>query len=128
MRAFIEHGENHWMQMRKEPAQIDKAFALLAQAEAKAASNAQVAKRIAIIADYIAPMRQLRDQLANQRKNVPHVQILTNDGKPITVDGKFDDDELWQRTGARSDSPRLRRADSRSGPPHSRRLGKRTAS
>lgn len=98
MRAFIEHGEHHWMQMRKEPAQIDKAFALLAQAEAKAASNAQVARRIAVIADYIAPMRQLRDQLANQRKNVPHVQILTNDGKPIAVDGKFDD-ELWQRTG-----------------------------
>ncbi|MBL8828624.1 MAG: DUF4838 domain-containing protein [Planctomycetaceae bacterium] len=98
MRGFIEHGENHWMQMRKEPAQIDEAFALLARAKAKAAGHAQIAQRIALIADYIAPMKQLRNQLAHQRKNVPHVQILTNDGKPITVDGNFDD-ELWQRTG-----------------------------
>jgi tetratricopeptide (TPR) repeat protein len=98
MRAFIDFGELNWMLMRKQPDKIDEAFALLAKAEAKAVNDSQVSKRIAVIADYVAPMRQLRDQLARQRKNVPHVQILTNDGKPITVDGKLDD-ELWQRTG-----------------------------
>lgn len=98
MRAFIAFSESNWMLMRKEPEKIDAAFALLAKAQAKAPTGSVFARRIGILADYIAPMKQLREQLAHKRENVPHIQLLHNEGKPIVVDGKLDE-AVWQRPG-----------------------------
>ena len=98
MRAFLAFSEANWMLMRKQPEQIDAAFALLAEARAQAPTNSVFAQRIALIADYIAPMKQLREQLAHKRENVPHIQLLTNPGAPIVVDGRLDED-VWQRPG-----------------------------
>ncbi len=98
MRAFIAFSEANWMHMRKQPDKIDAAFALLAKAQAKVPTDSGFAKRIGIIADYIAPMKQLREQLTHKRENVPHIQLLPNEGKPIVVDGQLDE-AVWQRPG-----------------------------
>jgi len=98
MRAFVTHAEANWMHFRDQPDRIGESLALLAAARATVPTDSIYGRRIALIADYIQPMGQLRDQLARKRENVPHVQILMNDGPPIRVDGRLDE-EVWQ-TGA----------------------------
>ena len=86
------------MQLREQPEKIDEVFRRMAHAQSQAPADSIYARRVAFIADYIAPLKGLREQLAHKRQNVPHVQILTNDGAPIVIDGKLDD-ELWQGHG-----------------------------
>lgn len=98
MRDFIGYSEANWMQLREQPEKIDEVFRRMAHAQSQAPADSIYARRVAFIADYIAPLKGLREQLAHKRQNVPHVQILTNDGAPIVIDGKLDD-ELWQGHG-----------------------------
>ncbi len=98
MRDFIEYSEANWMKLREQPALIDGIFARMQAAQSAAPAGSIHARRVALIADYIAPLKELREQFDRKRQNVPHVQLLTNDDKPIVVDGKLDE-ELWQRPG-----------------------------
>ena len=98
MRDFIEFSEANWMKLREQPVLIDGVFTRIAKAQAAAPADSIYARRVGLIADYIAPLKGLREQFDRKRQNVPHVQLLTNDGPPIVVDGKLDD-ELWQRPG-----------------------------
>jgi hypothetical protein len=98
MRDFIEYSEANWMKLREQPTLIDGVFSRMAKAQAAAPADTIYARRVALIADYIAPLKELREQFDRKRQNVPHVQLLTNDGSAIVIDGKLDD-ELWQRPG-----------------------------
>jgi hypothetical protein len=96
MRAFVAYAEANWMDLREQPDRIDQAFALLGAAQAQAPADSVYARRMAIIADYMAPLKALREQLSRRRENVPHLQILPNPGAPIVVDGRLTE-EVWQR-------------------------------
>jgi len=95
MKAFIEYSENNWMDLKKVE-KIDKVFELLKAAQAKAPEGSVYAKRIALIADYIEPLKDRRTQLAAPRDNVPRAVLITRDDAVIKIDGKLDE-EAWQR-------------------------------
>lgn len=98
MREFIEYSEANWMKLREQPTLIDGVFSRMATAQAAVPPESLYARRVGLIADYIAPLKGLREQFDRKRQNVPHVQLLTNDGPPIVVDGRLDD-AWWQRPG-----------------------------
>ena len=95
MKAFIEYSEANWRHMRTKVEPIDKALALL-KAARKAAGDSVYGKRIALLADYLAPMAGLRARLREGRKNVPVAVALGRKADEVKVDGKLDD-KFWKR-------------------------------
>jgi len=95
MKAFIEYSEKNWMDMKKIE-KIDKVFALLAAAQRKAPEGSPYAKRIALIADYIDPLKDRRKQLAMPRDNVPRAVLVSRDDAKVKVDGKLDE-AAWKK-------------------------------
>lgn len=93
MKAFIEFSEQNWQQMRRSVDAIDGALKLIAAAKA-VAGDGVYGQRVAMVADYIAPLAQLRDKLAVGRENVPQARALPRSGKDLVIDGKLDE-ELW---------------------------------
>jgi hypothetical protein len=95
MKTFIEYCEGNWMNMRKSEVKIARVFALLEKAQQKAPADSLYAKRIALIAEYIKPLKALADQLAKGRKNVPVARAYWRDKADLLLDGKLDD-PFWQ--------------------------------
>lgn len=95
MKAFIEFSEANWMKLTKEPPLIDRLFEFLSKAEEKVSRDSVYAKRIGLIASYIKPLKDLREQLAKGRQNVPIVRLFERDPKQIIIDGKLDD-KFWE--------------------------------
>jgi hypothetical protein len=95
MKAFIEYSEANYLDMGKKAEKIGKVFELLAKAEAKAPAGSVYARRIALIADYIKPMKDLGAQLAKGREKVPEANTITRDGAKIIMDGRLDEED-WQ--------------------------------
>ena len=94
MKTFIEYSEANWMDMKKVD-KIDKVFEMLHAAQHKAPTGSVYAKRIALIADYIEPLKALRAQLSRPRDNVPRAVLIERDAAVVTIDGKLDED-AWQ--------------------------------
>jgi len=95
MKAFIEYSEANWMHLRENPGKIDEVFDLLGEAQGKVAGDSLYGQRIALIADYMQPLKELREQLARGRENVPKARALTRSGAEVKMDGKLDE-EAWQ--------------------------------
>jgi hypothetical protein len=94
MKGFIEYSEAHWHEMLDNPKPITQALSLLDAAQ-KAAGDTVYGQRIALLADYVAPLRQLQNRLELDRTNVPACRALSATAKQITVDGKLDE-PCWQ--------------------------------
>ena len=101
MKTFIEYGEANWMDMGQNAEKIGKAFDLLGKARQKVPADSIYAKRIALLAEYVEPMKGLREQLIKGRQDAPEARINTRDGAKITMDGKLDE-TAWQGTWGNS--------------------------
>jgi hypothetical protein len=98
MKAFIEYSEANWPNMGKHAEKIAKAFELLGKAQQKVPADSAYGKRIALIADFIKPMKALQDQLSRSqgRENAPDVLGFSHNKKDLRViDGKLDD-PFWE--------------------------------
>ncbi|MBM4086923.1 MAG: DUF4838 domain-containing protein [Planctomycetes bacterium] len=95
MKALIDYSEANWLRMAKEVEPIDKAQELLKAAQ-DAAGDTIYGKRIALLAQYLSPMKGLRERLTKGREGVPEARGLAGEEKDIVLDGKLDD-KLWER-------------------------------
>lgn len=96
MKAFVEYAEANWMKATKDVAVIDRMFALLAAAQ-KTAGDTVYDKRVDLLAKYMEWMKQLREQLAKGREDVPEARALGGrDKADLKLDGKLDD-KFWER-------------------------------
>jgi len=119
MNALVEYAEANWRRMRDEAEPIDKTLALLEAAQ-QAAGDSLYGKRVALLADYLAPMRGLRDRLTKGRENVPEARCISGKASDVKLDGRLDD-KMWER----QPTYRLREIQTgrRPGNPTSFRLG-----
>ena len=95
MKTFIQYCEANWMDMRKSEEKIAKVFALLDTAQRKAPADSVHAKRIALIAEYVKPMKALAEQLAKGRKDTPVARAYWRDKADLVIDGRLED-PFWQ--------------------------------
>jgi hypothetical protein len=84
------------MDLRKHPEKIGKVHKLLEKGRQKAEPGSAYARRIALIADYMAPLKQLGEQLAKGRQNTPEVRAYPIKAADFKLDGKLDE-AFWQR-------------------------------
>ena len=100
MKAFINYCESGRtvkagvpdvsMGFEKSAEKIDKLFELLGKARQKVPADSVYGQRIKLIADYVAPLKDLRDQLAKGRdKDLPQAQAFERNKVDITLDGKL---------------------------------------
>lgn len=101
MKALIAFGESNWLSIAKDPAKIDTTLQLLHAAQTKAAADTIYGKRLALIAEYLAPLEKLRAQSQIVRTGVPEVFIDERLARDIVLDGKLDD-VFWQKIHASS--------------------------
>ncbi len=94
MKAFIEYCEANWAGMRKSTDKIDKVYELLGKAQQKAPADSVYGKRIALISEFIKPLKELRAKVAEGHKNALKAEGLMRDKKDITMDGKLDE-KFW---------------------------------
>ncbi|MFC1453870.1 DUF4838 domain-containing protein [Verrucomicrobiota bacterium] len=97
MKAFVDYSEANWQRMREDVKPIGKALDLLKAARKAAGPKDSVySKRIALLADYLAPMKNLHNQLTKGRENVPEARSLAATGTDLKkLDGLLDD-PLWK--------------------------------
>lgn len=95
MKAFIDYCEAHLRELAKNTETIDQMFALLEKAQAKAPADSVYAKRMAFVAEYILPMKDLREQLARGRGDVPEAAAFERDRGEFKLDGQLDD-KFWE--------------------------------
>lgn len=98
MKAFIDYSEANWMDLRNQPEKIDKVFDLLEKAQGKAPSDSIYGRRMAFLADYLKPLKDLRAQLAKGREGNPEARAYSQVGKDFKLDGKLDE-EFWKNIG-----------------------------
>jgi hypothetical protein len=104
MQAFVQHGEAHADDMRVNPhpsrrpeviAAIDKTFALLDAARARVGADSVYARRIDALAAWLPTLKEMRDQIARGRGDVPQLAIPNRSGQQVALDGKLDE-EAWK--------------------------------
>ncbi len=95
MRVFIDYSEANLLDLGKSAKKIDRAFELLGKAQAKVAADSVYGKRIAFVADYLKPMKDLREQLARGRDGVPEATAFERMKADFKLDGKLDD-KFWE--------------------------------
>ncbi len=95
MKAFVDFSEQHWSEMLANPEPITEDLALLATAQ-KAAGDTVYGQRIALLADYLVPMAQLRDRLQKGREDVPSCRALLGNPATFKLDGVLDE-PFWER-------------------------------
>ncbi|MBM4047740.1 MAG: DUF4838 domain-containing protein, partial [Planctomycetes bacterium] len=95
MKAFIAYCEANWQDLPKSAEKIGRTFELLAKAQENAAADSAHGQRIALIAGYIKPLKDLREQLVKGRQGVPRFKLRDLQDAKIKMDGILDD-EAWQ--------------------------------
>lgn len=104
MKAFYEHCEQNSQYMRVNPhpsmkkqviAMVDKVFDLLDSAKKKAGEGSVYYQRIDKMAEWLVTLKDMRDKIAEGRKNVPELPIKDSSGTKITLDGKLDEN-IWK--------------------------------
>lgn len=92
MKEFVEYCEKNWPEMPKDRVRIAHALQLFDAARAKAPPDSAYATRLEALADYLVTLRQLGDQLARPRKDVPEFQVraLSGPEAEFPLDGRLD--------------------------------------
>ncbi len=98
MQAFVEFAEANWPQANRDIDVIDQLFTLLAAAQLAAEDDEPLySQRIQLLADYMAGLKERRDELAIGRQDDLLV-VAPNRAEKLdgfTFDGKLDD-PFWQ--------------------------------
>ncbi len=94
MKAFIEYCEANWPRMRNEAEPIDKAFELLAAAQAEADPESAYGRRIGLIAEYLEFARPLREQLSRKPEG-PEIRLPLRAADDLAIDGRLDE-SFWE--------------------------------
>ena len=89
MKAYVDYAEVNWPRMVKEIEPIDKSIELLSAAQ-KAAGDTIYGKRVALVADYTRPVRQLRDKLALGREDAKLARVYPRAPGAVDLDGKVE--------------------------------------
>ena len=101
MKAFIEYSEQNWPQMGNDPEKIGKALELLEAARKTADPESIYGRRIQLVADYIKPMYDLKEQLGHKREKVPKYRLFAVSALSAKkLDGRIDDPKYWLETNA----------------------------
>ena len=108
MKRFIEYAEANWPGMKKDAKRIEKAQELFAAARKKAEPGSVYDRRIAPLAEFLAPMEALRERLSRGREGTPAGKGLARPGAQIKVDGRLDE-AAWK------DAPVIKLRELRSG-------------
>ncbi len=98
MKAFVEHAEANWANMRTSLTAVETSIALRNAAQAAVPSDSVYGQRIAVVTTYTANLEQLRDLLASGRDNTPGtgVRVLPVEALAGKVlDGCLDDETYW---------------------------------
>ena len=94
MKAFVGYSEANWLDMRHKAPAIDKALELLSAAR-QAAGDSIYGRRIDLLAEYLKPMKELRNRLLRGRKNARQARALNREPSDIRLDGRLDD-KFWK--------------------------------
>jgi hypothetical protein len=94
MKAFVEYSEANWMKANKEMPVIDRMSELLAAAQ-KAAGDTVFGRRVALVAQYAEPLKQLRERLAAGRQPPREARALLRNTADFKLDGKLDE-SFWE--------------------------------
>lgn len=95
MQAFIEYCEAEWRNFSKSGEKIGRMLALISRAQAKAESGTPYRQRIDLLVEYLKPMKELQEQLAKGRGDVPAARATKLHGVKFTIDGKLDE-PVWK--------------------------------
>ena len=96
MKAFTDYCEANYKDMDSNGEKIAKVFALLDAAQKKAEPKSAYALRMALVADYLRPLKNLGEQLAKGRdKDLPKIRAFECNKADIKMDGKLDD-KFWK--------------------------------
>jgi hypothetical protein len=88
MKAYVDYCEAHWPRMVKDVEAIDKSVELLTAAQ-QAAGDTIYGKRVALVAEYTRPVRQLREKLAAGRDDARPARVYPRAAAGITLDGRL---------------------------------------
>lgn len=91
MLRFFHHCEAHWQAMEKEKDKVDTALAIFEEARAAVASDSVEARRIAIVGDFLGPLRSKSAQLGLKRGPVPFLRTVWEIQDPLKIDGQLDE-------------------------------------
>ncbi len=101
MLVFFDYCEANWQDMGREKEVADRALALFDKAVAAAPEGSLYARRLALIDDYLRPLRSKSEQLGRVRGPIPTLRLVYNWRGPIKIDGILDEDE-WVNNPAAS--------------------------
>lgn len=76
MKAFIEYSEQNWMFMTQDAMRIQRAFELLAAAQASVEPESVYGRRIAKIAELMKPLQALQRQLGRKHESDMAYRVL----------------------------------------------------
>ena len=96
MKAFVDYAEANWAKATKDCEVIDRFFELIGEAGEAAGKDTVYGKRVAMVAEFMGRMKQLRARLAKGREDVPKVRMLVYDKADVKLDGKLDD-AFWKK-------------------------------
>lgn len=91
MKAFIEFSEENWRKMKVDVVPIDEAFEMIAEAQKAAGTDNVYRKRVDLVADYMEPMKKLKEKLSIGRGEVPVAKAGRREKKDLKLDGKLED-------------------------------------
>ena len=94
MRKFFEFSEIHWKTLLRNPADIDRIFALIDKARL-AAGNTVYGKRIDMIIEFMEPLKRTRELLLMKKASERILKAPIRKQIDITLDGRVDE-TFWK--------------------------------
>lgn len=97
MREFVDFCESAGEKLRSDAPAMDRALSLAQQARDAAPDGSPYQRRLDLLMRYLQPMKELKNQLAIGRKDVPEARIppVVVADKDIQIDGKLDE-PAWE--------------------------------
>ena len=96
MLKFFDFSEANYQAMHTEVEPVRTVLALFEEAVAVVETDSIYAKRLALMSEFLEPLRNKEAQLAQGRPRVPGMRTVWEPRENIVIDGKFDD-ECWVR-------------------------------
>lgn len=94
MRTFFDFCESHWQSMDKSQEQVETALNMFAAAKARVEEGGVYARRLALIDEFLEPLRSKATLLSQKRGPVPKLRTVWEPRERIVVDGRLDD-QYW---------------------------------
>ncbi len=94
MKNFVEYAEANGTKAITDVQVIDRLTALLKSAREKAGDSVY-GKRIDLLATFMSPLLQKREQLSRRREDVPKARCYMRPDTEVKLDGKLDE-PFWQ--------------------------------